>query len=945
MAARLGKAAATADSVTERRIKPILECLDQGLVTEALKQANQLLKKNEGMLSAKILKGLALSRLERAAEAHAIIKEVVAEQPTTLGEISLLTALCQDADAMDDLTTAIEAAVARDPNNEEYHEHLFISYAKRGERKRQQQEAMALYKLSKHTVHHLWAIVSMYLQADEAPEGDASSRMLLTLAERLLEKAGQEHKLDTLEALQLYFMVLEKQQKYADCLKLLDDDAACRFQAGKPLVTLRSDIYRLKLKFLQPMRQWQDINALATAMIKADPDNWDAYQAYFDSVEHIIASNDAPCGERRVPGDYSKSLDDVRAFIASTQAMKQTDRLGAEQNAQLRGPYLARLEVVKRLAKSDPSGSLEKEAVPHLLDYFGRFGTKGCCFYDMKPYMALVPPSQRLQLVKEMREVVANSGADAKKTLQQYVCVEQLRRSLGVHDDPSSNLPEIADEIIVRYRESLPLGKDLKHSEIQYADPYAILAAHVLVDLFVRTGVRSHLFKAIVLLERASESSAHNMQLRILLVKLYSAIGAVGPALDAWQKLDVKQIQHDSLSYIFADFEMTLGSYESAEEQLHSAKRFFASARRDMPGYLSDAYKYGSFGKVKEFTLFQNKLQRSLQNAWVNTQQLFLRVLHQVKHVKDCKELLDLRSVPTPAMLDNLSDHRDFFVMDCFDHHSRDLSAVHKAYLTSTRVQWLRFRTTSLRALHAVLHSHKAEEFAALRKELAETHAEGVKALLESDAAVPDFPFIFGIAYPRGSMFALYHKFGYLRALDLTLELVSAAAAVAESKPKGSDLQTASAALREQAGRVVGVLKESLQLILAQPLSDTGALTTTILESIHFWIETAAFVSLGLRAVIPSEPAPESKPARQLHAALTGVGHGAYEELAALSAQLRAKLSEPIPAVQLDGSALNLENVEATAERVAARLHKGYATSYESFCVVLTSLEAGLSKA
>ncbi len=62
------------------------------------------------------------------------------------------------------------------------------------------------------------------MQAETLAANDSSGKMLLTLAERLLEKAATDKKLTSVNALHLYFMVLEKQEKYPECLKLLAED-------------------------------------------------------------------------------------------------------------------------------------------------------------------------------------------------------------------------------------------------------------------------------------------------------------------------------------------------------------------------------------------------------------------------------------------------------------------------------------------------------------------------------------------------------------------------------------------------------------------------------------------------------------------------------------------------------------------------------------------------
>jgi N-terminal acetyltransferase B complex non-catalytic subunit len=56
------------------------------------------------------------------------------------------------------------AAVAKDPNNEELLTHLFMAYVRIGDFKKQQQTAMALYKLKPKNPYYFWGVMSVVMQ-------------------------------------------------------------------------------------------------------------------------------------------------------------------------------------------------------------------------------------------------------------------------------------------------------------------------------------------------------------------------------------------------------------------------------------------------------------------------------------------------------------------------------------------------------------------------------------------------------------------------------------------------------------------------------------------------------------------------------------------------------------------------------------------------------------
>jgi len=56
-------------------------------------------------------------------------------------------------------------------------------------------------------------------------------------------------------------------------------------------------------------------------------------------------------------------------------------------------------------------------------------------------------------------------------------------------------------------------------------DPYALLAAHVLYDVWVETGSSQHIYDAILVLEYALTISPSNFHIKLLLLRFYTILG------------------------------------------------------------------------------------------------------------------------------------------------------------------------------------------------------------------------------------------------------------------------------------------------------------------------------------------------------------------------------------------------------------------------------------
>lgn len=85
----------------------------------------------------------------------------------------------------DKIREVYEAAAKADPNNEELLSHLFMSYVRLGDFKKQQQTALALYKLKPKNPYYFWAVMSVVMQAIQADDKLAKD-VILPLAERMV---------------------------------------------------------------------------------------------------------------------------------------------------------------------------------------------------------------------------------------------------------------------------------------------------------------------------------------------------------------------------------------------------------------------------------------------------------------------------------------------------------------------------------------------------------------------------------------------------------------------------------------------------------------------------------------------------------------------------------------------------------------------------------------
>lgn len=153
-------------------------------------------------------------------------------------------------------------AVEVDGGSEELLTQLFMSYARVNEFGSQQRVAMQLFKLKQKNPYYCWAVMSCLLKAIRGTDNDdpAKRRLSLELAQRMMEKLIGDNKLDAEQEAQLYLIILDQQQKYAEQLDFLCSSTGQRIYPGAPI--------EMRIKLMRNLQQWPELNGLLKSLLK-----------------------------------------------------------------------------------------------------------------------------------------------------------------------------------------------------------------------------------------------------------------------------------------------------------------------------------------------------------------------------------------------------------------------------------------------------------------------------------------------------------------------------------------------------------------------------------------------------------------------------------------------------------------------------------------------------
>ncbi|CAG5115797.1 unnamed protein product [Candidula unifasciata] len=639
--------------VNERRLRPIYDCLDNGNNKKAIQEADKVLKKQKDLTCAKVLKALALIRSGQMSKGSSLLAEIHQTEPTDEQTLSAMSICYKETQQYEQIASLYEAAAKHQPNNEDILSCLFMAHVRLGNYQQQQRTAMLLHKIRPNkNPYYFWAVMSIVMQAHA--DKKLGRTMYLPLAEKMTQKYLQDKEFEAEEIL-LYLIILELQEKWAEACAVLRGPMGDKLCSELNLRSTRIATVYTKLL------QWDKANVIYKDLLNQTPDDWTFWLNYLETGFHMVDSGFTP-----TPGEEDSTVESMHAFLL--------EKLGQlEGGVLIRGPYLAQIEFLKNLIqrKSDLASSVGT-TVKLLQDYFDKFGHKSCCYGDMKLYTHLLTEQELSELLDHMRTF---SGLDDTEQfaqdinqLTQHLVYHQLSRTVGRHTSLSIDQALLLSrQLLLRYRDGLSFGKDLLKTDLQYSDNFLLLAVHLLLDVWIKTGDDVHVWQAIVHLELGIRESTSNYQFKLLLIRLYCIKGVFGPCPALYDSMEIKHIMNDTLGYIVSNHVIRLGHFVEAGTMYTTMVRFFVLNQREASEHLMSSYKFGSFGRIQEFVAFQDRLNNSLQFHTANTEKLLLDLIMQTDSHDATEEIVKRMNVHPLTDKQKLCDNRDLAIALCWD--------------------------------------------------------------------------------------------------------------------------------------------------------------------------------------------------------------------------------------------------------------------------------------
>jgi len=585
------------NSVSERRLRPIYDWLDNGNNKKALQEADKVLKKQPDFQCCRVLKCLALIRLGKEGEAEVILNKVLSECPVDEGALQAMTIGWRELQQPGKICQMYEGAVKKEPQNEEFLTHLFMSYVRLGEYKKQQLAAMNLYRVASKNPYYFWSVMSLVLQA---VEGDPilAKTVHLPLAHKMVQKMETSGKLEQEQEVLLYLLILELKEDWQAGLEVLDGSLGSKLAKS---ASYRNFCLSKRVEFQVASGGWEEVAKLSREELEKLPDQWSAYTQFIAAVKELHSKE----------AETTYTTSEAEQFILSQQ----------NSHSALRGPWLAQLELVASLM----STSLLH---PLILSYFSKFSTKPVTFSDLAKYLAILDTNQQQELVMELTKQYSDNPINNIGDICRDVNLVQLARFCGSMTNLTTDqLEEEVARLVEKYNSVQHIVTDMVSTDLRPPDNYLVLASHVLWDLWNMTKQGKYFIKCTALLYTGLSTSPSNWHMKLMLIKLMNIVGAGAVSHSLHSSLDIKHLMLDTLGWLLARQLQGSGQLGLASQHASQTVKLYNHVNKDTADHIITAYRSGTFYQIRDIYKLRNRIATSHHYLTMDTERQLLDLL------------------------------------------------------------------------------------------------------------------------------------------------------------------------------------------------------------------------------------------------------------------------------------------------------------------------------
>ncbi|KAG6570633.1 N-terminal acetyltransferase B complex auxiliary subunit NAA25, partial [Cucurbita argyrosperma subsp. sororia] len=214
----------------------------------------------------------------------------------------------------------------------------------------------------------------------------------------------------------------------------------------------------------------------------------------------------------------------------------------------------------------------------------------------------------------------------------------EIERRKHMH---GKELEHCAVQMTEIYCKNLPLSKDLDPQESMHGEEILSLICNLLVELFWRTQNFGYIIEAILVLEWGLTIGRYAYHYKILLLHLYSYLGAFPMAYEWYKCLDVKNILVETATHHILPQMLVSPLWVDLSNLLKDYLKFMDDHLRESAEHSFLAYRHRNYSKVVEFVQFKERLQNSSQYLVAKVEESILRLKQHAHSIEEEEAVLE----------------------------------------------------------------------------------------------------------------------------------------------------------------------------------------------------------------------------------------------------------------------------------------------------------------
>lgn len=232
-------------------------------------------------------------------------------------------------------------------------------------------------------------------------------------------------------------------------------------------------------------------------------------------------------------------------------------------------------------------------------------------------------------------------------------------------------------------------------------------------DVAMKLQSSEPLVEALCLLNYLLSNSPSNFHAKLLCLQIYHRLGCGWGAHETYERLDVKNVQLDSMGYLHCAQLPICGIPSIAKPLYDSTLKFFTASYKESLEFLAMCYKFGSFSKLQEFMDFRDRLSNSLHYALVSAETLISEmVCMSGTAAQNVESVGSFNLEPKKDRLDwaEMTDNRDLTVIVQWDLKSADGTNSMEIESFRQDLELLKVRSMVLRVVGACIDVYDPSE-------------------------------------------------------------------------------------------------------------------------------------------------------------------------------------------------------------------------------------------